>query len=32
MEVNVVHQNYKVKAKVPENLVKKVIEEAYEEC
>ncbi len=32
MEVNVIHQNYKVKVKVPENLAKKVIEEAYETC
>ncbi len=32
VEVHVIHENYRVKAKVPEQLAKKVIEEAYEEC
>ncbi|ARM74786.1 DUF3501 family protein [Acidianus manzaensis] len=32
IEVNVVHENYKVKVKVPEELAKKLIEEAYTEC
>lgn len=32
MEVHVIHQNYKVKIKVPEELSKRLIQEAYEEC
>ncbi|MUN29697.1 DUF3501 family protein [Sulfuracidifex metallicus] len=32
MEINVVHENYKFKMKIPESLARKIIEEAYEEC
>ncbi|AWR96305.1 DUF3501 family protein [Acidianus sulfidivorans JP7] len=32
IEVNVLHENYKVKVKVPEDLAKEIIEEAYTEC
>lgn len=32
VEVHVIHENYKVKVKVPEDLSKRIIEEAYEQC
>ncbi len=32
MEVLVVHENYRIRAKVDENLAKQLIEEAYQEC